>query len=234
MDADCTHPPALTDEALLRHLDDPSDSAVTAHLQTCAACGQRLAVWRRTTQTLTDRLYRHGCLAPEAFGDYQLGLLSPDERRNVEAHLPTCSACAAEMAATRVMLKASLDTSRDWLEPVRVLIASLAPTQRVLAAPALRGEVAARQQYQVDQLTILLEPAPLAAAPNLRSVRGSVLGLPEGEWRLEFWDAGRLTATAPVDDLGYFALESAPAGQYEAMLIDVAETLVVRLPGVQL
>lgn len=228
---DCSRPPALTDTQLLQYVEASTDAGIAAHLADCPACAARLRAWQRTTHRLAQRLYRYGCLDPLEFGEYVLDRLTPEQRRRVDEHVRGCPACAAELALTRSTLAPHAGEARSILEPLRVLVAALLPAQPV---SAVRGEEITRLRYQADDITLVLEVVPMEASPEDRRVRGSVLGLPAGNWRLEFWMAGRLAATAPIDDLSYFTAEPLAAGRYEALLSDEAETLTIRLPQVTL
>jgi hypothetical protein len=207
---ECTQPPPLTDDQITAVLDGEGDSQVLAHLERCPGCTQRLQQAQRLEGALHASLWRWDCPAPQVLGEYQLQLLAADQAAVVACHLETCPHCAAEVNDLRAFLDAE---PTPETRPQRAftlprlphpgeLIAALMPRTPALA---LRGAGAGQITARAEGITIFLEFQPIPAGFELT---GQVIAdSDQSEWAgalVELRQAGALTSTATLDELGEF------------------------------
>ncbi|GAC1392072.1 MAG: hypothetical protein NVS4B11_07700 [Ktedonobacteraceae bacterium] len=96
---ECSNPGAIRDEELFAHLEGESvRPAVLRHLANCQYCSSQVATYRRIELKLINKLYRWDCPPNQVLGDYQFGLLSPQQSVEVGNHLSMCVLCKAEVA----------------------------------------------------------------------------------------------------------------------------------------
>ena len=96
---ECNTPGVIRDEELLAFAaGEKVRPVVEAHLVSCQRCATLVAEVRGLERSLTKKLYRWDCPPNQILGEYQMGLLSIDEERAVQAHLKRCVLCAAEVA----------------------------------------------------------------------------------------------------------------------------------------
>ncbi len=96
---ECSEPGTIRDEELLAYLaGDRVRPVVQQHLARCQSCSTKLADFRRVERSLTRKLYRLDCPTNQELGEYQLGMLSPEQSSSVKLHLSTCVLCSVEVA----------------------------------------------------------------------------------------------------------------------------------------
>ena len=103
--ASCSHPPALSNVALLAVIDNEADTDVINHLDSCAFCSERAASFAELQQFLRAQLYRLFCPSSDLLIDYQQGLLRGEQRSAIAQHLSTCPHCAREVALVEQMVE---------------------------------------------------------------------------------------------------------------------------------
>jgi anti-sigma factor RsiW len=227
-------PPELTDRDLLAYLDGEADPQVAEHLERCPHCRQRAARLAHLQGHLTAQLYRLVCPPPQELGEYHLGLLAADRAAAVAYHLAECPHCTREIAQLQdylADLSPALDLSQveRVVGRVRVLVARLLaagdeagwPGQPSLAPalPGLRGAEAGPLIYQADGLQVLIQIQEDVQQPGRKTILGLVTGLDNPhQLEVHVWQAGQRIATAPVDELGNFALSNVTPGSYELIL----------------
>jgi anti-sigma factor RsiW len=102
---ECIEPGAIRDEELLAYLGgERVRPAVLQHLANCQYCSAQLAAYQRMDHRLKQNLYRWNCPPSQQLGEYQLGLLSPQEAAEVQNHLASCPLCMAELTALATFL----------------------------------------------------------------------------------------------------------------------------------
>lgn len=200
--------------------------AVVAHVEDCPACRAAAGEYIELQLQLGARLYRFDCPPPHALGEYELGLIAPEERTRVAGHVSACPHCAAELRALRDLLAAALPSPAPApLERLRRTVATLLASPLSAAYAGLRGPAdLASLTYQAGELTIAVD-----AGAGARRARVPVTGL---IWRAggaapssgtaRLIDAAGVTLTTALGPLGDFGWEAAAPGVYR---------LEVELPG---
>ncbi len=150
---ECSNPGAIRDEELFAYCEGESvRPAVQQHLATCQHCSSQATTYRRLELKLINKLYRWDCPPNQVLGDYQFGLLSPQQAVEVAGHLSMCVLCKAEVATLTEFLahdpmlapqnvtasaRSAIHTVRPVQEAKRVLEglrdASLAGARRIIA-----------------------------------------------------------------------------------------------------
>lgn len=96
---ECSNPGAIRDEELFAYLEGESvRPAVLQHLASCQYCSSQAKTYQRLELKLIKNLYRWDCPPNQVLGDYQFGLLSPQQAVEVGNHLSMCVLCKAEVA----------------------------------------------------------------------------------------------------------------------------------------
>ncbi|HLI08785.1 MAG TPA: hypothetical protein VKV40_19645 [Ktedonobacteraceae bacterium] len=252
---DDLHSMAINDEELLSFAlgEEPLSEEASVHLEQCATCQGRLALYRETQAFLVSRLYRHSCPDATRLSFYCANLLPPDERIHIASHLRECPLCMAEVAETRAFLN-------DELLPEPLPVSLRGQVQRVFATLVrqraqlvLRGERGENEkqntslprwprQYHAGTVDISLH---LSRASNGDYV---LLGIMTGADAEENIDAfasiqtnlyimGEFMAadqekrqpmpflSTEVDDIGNFVFSPVPSGRY---------VMNIRLPEAEL
>ena len=110
---ECREPGAIRDEELFAYLaGERVRPAVIQHLENCPACMAQVALYRKMDSTLASTLYRWNCPPSQVLGDFQFGLLQPEQSVEVRSHVRTCAACTAELTTLNAFL-----ANDPWLEP---------------------------------------------------------------------------------------------------------------------
>ena len=227
-------PPELADRDLLAYLDGEADPQVAEHLERCPHCRRRAARLARQQDHLTAQLYRLACPPPQELGEYHLGLLSADQAVAVAHHLAECPHCGREMAQLQDYLAdlapaLELSPAERVVGRVRVLVARLLAaggetdwTGQPALVPALAGLRGAEVEpmvYQANGLQVLIQVQDDVQQPGRKTILGLVTGLDDAhQWEVHLWQAGEWVATAPIEELGNFALSNVAPGSYELIL----------------
>jgi len=96
---ECSNPGAIRDEELIAYLEGESvRPAVLQHITHCQYCSSQATLYRQMELKLIRNLYRWDCPPNQVLGDYQFGLLSPQQAAEVGSHLHMCVLCKAEVA----------------------------------------------------------------------------------------------------------------------------------------
>jgi anti-sigma factor RsiW len=223
----CVSPPALDDRQLLGSLDGEDDSQVAFHLAHCSYCRARAAQLSSLQNQLTARLYRLTCPSPVELGDYHLGLLPIEQRRQVAAHLLECPHCAGEYAQLITYLRELAPAAEAGLvDRVKVIVARLVGDGKDARlsgagglAPAfamLRGDVQGPITLQADGILIMLVAQPAEGAHS--TILGQIAADEQDLWTeasVELWQGETQLCAATVDDLGAFHCENIPLGECE-------------------
>jgi hypothetical protein len=188
-----------------------------------------VAVDARVESLLRGTLFRFDCPDALTLGEYQLALLSAEQRTRVAAHAAECDACGAELRLLRTFLATPLRPQQSLSGRARRLVAELfVPATPVpgLAFSALRGsDDAELRVFQTDGFTVTVGPGQQP---------GTLIGIlvattpsdavHQGEARLIALDGNVVRSN--LDDLGNFAFERIPEGRY-ALEVDLVDSVVV-------
>ncbi len=96
---ECSNPGAVRDEELIAYSEGESvRPAALQHIKQCQSCLAQATLYRRMELKLVNNLYRWDCPPNQVLGDYQFGLLSPQQANDVRNHLNICVLCKTEVA----------------------------------------------------------------------------------------------------------------------------------------
>jgi hypothetical protein len=220
MSCQCNEP--IEDARLLAYLDGEQDAALQAQLADCPDCQARLAQLQREERSLIGGLRWAACPPTLELGDYVLGLLAPERRQAIAAHVVDCRACTPVVAELRAFLAAepvaAAAPAPDVVERVRVLVAELFSPGPALGLAGLRGAAGDTLTFKADEVQISLDIAADPGRPGKRSLLGLVVGTDQPGLEVELWRGDMLAAVAAVDDAGNFSLDGLPPGRYSLAL----------------
>lgn len=172
-------------------------------------------------QELTNALYRAFCPNSSQLGEYQLGMLNPEQSDRIRIHLDDCLHCRRELIELEGYLNdlaPSLEAA--LVERIKVWVAKLLPPSGAQAgslAPAfaVRGEADNLLTYQAGEALIHIEIRKDIHGSGLNSLFGLLTGIEGQSSQVELREAGQVKASTQVDELGNFVLGELPAGNYE-------------------
>lgn len=215
------HPGGVTPDDLMAFVDGEAPAEVGEHVRDCSTCGPLAGEYVETQRGLGARLRRFDCPSPHELGEYELGLLGPEARTEIAAHVVDCPRCADELRQLRDFLpnEVAAPAPAGPVARGRRLVAALLAPPAGGAYAALRGaDDATPATYMTGDVTITLEP--------VAGTRPGQAGLAGLAWREEAPPetlAGSIvvlvagdgtTRTTALDDLGNFAFDDLPPGTY--------------------
>jgi hypothetical protein len=213
---ECINPTEIQEGDWLAYAEGEANPAVQDHVQRCAYCAERAAVYSRLDQWLLAGLYRTSCLAPDTLARWQLHLLPADEELSVAAHVRTCPHCASELeelaAVDDDLRSALLDRLRGvsrWLEATLVT-----------AAPrpvGLRGGPVPQRRYRAGDLDIFVGSQIESVGRRLIGRLRPPANQRAGAVGVEVWlvQGGQALDSRFTDDLGHFVFPAVAPGQYD-------------------
>jgi len=234
-------PGAVQDWELEAYADGEELAHVAEHLKQCPACRARLAEHLAFERRLRQALYRFDCPSLDLLRDYHWGYLPAGERERVEAHLATCSHCAAELADLARFVAAEraepastlLAQAQQAAAQARLIVAQLV-SPALSPVPVLRGETRGVETRDV----LLFDAEGVALSVNLEqegagtyTLFGQILS-PEriavsgGYARLTAREEGIDPIQAQLDANGGFALPHLRPGIYQ-LLVSLPERRIV-------
>jgi hypothetical protein len=179
----------------------------------------------RFQSRLSGALYRFDCPPPHTLGEYDLGMVSPEARSTIAAHVRTCVRCTDELAqlrgflATELMPAGVASGAAGVIERLRRVLATLVPAPSPALAGLRGAGDAAAWTYRAEGLTISLV---LTTGANGRRGRPSLAGLVLGDGVAELptdalatlVDAAGTSRTTEIDDLGNFTFDDVDTDVY--------------------
>lgn len=242
------HSLAISDEELMSvaYDEDTLSAEEQAHLAHCSLCQERLATFRRTTETLRSHLFMRLCPSAIDLNYYCLGGLPIEERTHIASHLLDCPLCAAEVVEIRRQ-QATFEPFPDT-EPLPTLSLRRLFATRIFQQVQLttRDDLAPAdwpRQYHADTIDLSLHLSRsseggmmLLGIITSTNPTTQVNALEGGNVEL-YLTPGPLTenesAQGPqetqesllftqIDDVGGILLEPIPPGTY---------VMIIRLPG---
>ena len=234
----CIAPGEVTPEELLAYAHGEAPSRVVEHVRGCMHCAAEAGDYAWEQWRLASRLHRVTCPSPHALGEYELAVLSPEERTRVAAHARDCRRCADELHQLREFLadEPRVAGARLGLGIRRIIAALVAPP----AWPALAGYAAVRsagsappRTYRAEDVTFAISVGSASPGTGGRASLAGLIGR-EGT-ALETIGGATVTLTAEdgaaltaeVDDFGGFAFDELPPGTHrlEVLLGDRLVTI---------
>ena len=210
---------SITPEDLIAYADGEADAQIVARIEADPALAAMAADYGQSQRRLQRRLHRIHCPSPQTLGEYDLGLLPPELRTQVAAHIADCPRCTADVRMLRAFLADEPSPAPNLAARARRLIATLLPPSRELAGAQLRGAVdEASRSYRADDVMITLT----VDTPAHRG-RSNLVGL---IWRddasADMSPAGSVTITGAgvtragtIDEFGNFAFDDMAPGTYQ-------------------
>jgi len=170
---------------------------------------------------LRSSLYRFDCPDAHTLGEYQIGVLDPQESMRIGGHAAQCDECQADLRLLRQFLAEPIEVPETLGERARRIVATLFRPAPGLAYSGVRGAPdSATQVYQAGNVTITLSDSlmGLVVFPghSAHELEGRSVKLIPGE--------GAPIVTE-IDDLGNFEVNAKP-GVYE-LEIDMPEGVIV-------
>ena len=216
---ECELPPPLTERDLENVLGSDASPEVREHLRRCRHCRERLTLFAAEEAPVRARLYRAECPSTEQLGEWQIGLLEPEEASTVAAHLALCPLCQSDIAMIAEVLEQQLTVEEPLFAGLRRLVARLAPTGQpgVGGRLVFRGERGDTRAYVVGdlQLNITVEPVHRGRymLVGLLTRTNASLGSFAGT-KVQLLEHDHLVAETTVDELDNFTFDDLPPGEY--------------------
>jgi hypothetical protein len=236
---DCVNPAEIKEGDLMAYVDGEAGKGVAEHIHRCPACGQRVEELATLQATLSTRLYRQACPAPEQLIAYHQSGLEGGAALVVGQHLRQCPHCARELADLARQERSGL---LEWLQAaVKVVEAVLATPQApagevagVRAGP--RGIRPTPQVYRAGEVELILSQHTSPTQPRQPDLSGLVHAggqVPEtiGGARVELYRGGGLIAITQVSPRGHFFFDALEAADYDLSLVWAERE--IRLKGVR-
>jgi anti-sigma factor RsiW len=229
----CIEPSQIKEGDLMAYVEGEADGRVRDHVGRCPACAGKVAQLRRTNQALLTLMYRASCPLSEVLGQYQLDLLSPDERLKVAAHVRTCPHCSRELDELRTRKDDLTHAVLQVIQgAVRVVEAALVTPPR-LRPVGVRGrgrEARAEQRaFHGAGLDVLVGFQPVATHKREGTLVGAVVQAEAvAGGRAWLFQEGEKPTFSLVDELGTFTFEEIRPGEYDLALEVGDEALLMR------
>jgi hypothetical protein len=171
---------------------------------------------------LRSKLFRAFCPDSLVLGEFELGSIKGKQADEIRKHLMECPHCRREIEQLRGYLSGlSQDIEYSLGEQVKIWIARRLPAPGGPAlAPAfgVRGEQENVLRYQAGSVELTLEIQEDPQKAGLKVLLGLVTGMETDGLRAFAWQAGKLAAQAPVDELGNLIVSGLSAGVYDLIL----------------
>jgi anti-sigma factor RsiW len=216
---ECIDPTQIEEGDLIAYVDGEAEERVVEHIARCPACAEKVKQLRNTSRALLDRFYRSDCPAPEVLGQYMLGLLTPEEKLRVAAHLRGCPLCSRELETLEREERLGQKLVDALRGVVEVVEAVLVPQPRLRPA-AIRGQGERQFAYQAEGVEVLLGFQPSARGTRRGTLLGAVVesGTAPSDVAWIF-PAGESPSQVEIDALGGFAFEDITPGEYDLVLV---------------
>jgi anti-sigma factor RsiW len=236
------HLGAVSPEDLIAYLDGEASPDVAAHVRDCPECSAAAAEYARELRRLQGRLFRFECPPSHHLGEYELGVVSPEQRTAIAAHVVECPLCTAELRTLRDFLAGDLvaglaDPAPGPVERLRRVVATVLAPRPAGAYAGLRGAAAdtGTRTYQAGDISISLSTAPVGRRGWLSlsgliwrenvdgEVAGSAVALIGVEDDVRTAQPGQ---TTEMDELGNFTFDEVDPGAYR-LEVTLGDQIVV-------
>lgn len=237
------HPGAVSPEDLIAYLDGEASPDVAAHVRACPVCSAAAADYARDLRRLQGKLFRFECPPSHRLGEYELGVVSPEQRTAIAAHVVECPLCTAELRTLRDFLAGDLvaglaDPAPGPVERLRRVVATVLAPRPAGAYAGLRGAATAdagTQTYQAGDISISVSTTPAAARGRLSlsgliwredvdgEIAGSMVALIGAE---DDTPMAQPRQTTEIDELGNFTFDEVEPGAYR-LEVTLGDQIVV-------
>jgi hypothetical protein len=202
---------------LMAYIDGEAPSEIARRIADDPQLAKEAQGYALVQAALRQRLYRFDCPSSQMLGEYELGMLVPEERLRIARHVVECPHCTAELNTLRAFMAMEADEEPlGAVDRVRRFVATLVPAPHG-AEVALRGAGdEATRAYYVNGVTITIDIGAV------RRGRTEIIGLvmrddgesiPPGSPVTLVGMSGTV-ATTEIDDLGNFAFDDVGIGAW--------------------
>jgi hypothetical protein len=207
----CIDPTEINEGDLMAYVDGTADQAVVEHIRRCPACARQAQELAALQATLTARLYRASCPAPDQLIAFQRGELWGNEKSTVAQHLRQCPHCARELAALAHDEEEDVNPGERFCTAIEVRV-----------APGMRRTTA--QVYRLCHVKVTVTQRLSRANPGRWDLSGQVdLGGRGPEsingTTAELYRGKELVATIAVSPLGRFTFRDLEPADYDLNLV---------------
>ena len=205
----------INDSQILMYLDGRADPEVRQVIENKREYQIRAQELEKTQKLLSKHLYRVACPDSLTLGEYQLGLLSHEERQALEQHVEDCPHCASELLEM---------VTFNQLSFVERLIAKLTSGGENRGQPGwvpsygVRGGSASPLLYEAGEVQIAVDVQDDGEHPGYQSIIGFINGAEADDFEVSLWRENIQLMITQVDDLNYFALDNLSRGDYELLI----------------
>jgi hypothetical protein len=207
----CIDPTEINEGDLMAYVDGTADQAVVEHIRRCPACARQAQELAALQATLTARLYRASCPAPDQLIAFQRGELWGNEKSTVAQHLRQCPHCARELAALAHDEEEDVNPGERFCTAIEVRV-----------APGMRRTTA--QVYRLCHVKVTVTQRLSRANPGRWDLSGQVdLGGRGPEsidgTTAELYRGKELVATTAVGPRGQFTFRDLEPADYDLNLV---------------
>ncbi len=229
----CIAPHEIFPGDLAAYLAGTATPAVRDHLTRCVHCATEAQALARLEDAARLARYRASCPSAETLLLYQTGKLRARDKRFVAQHIKQCAACAQDLRQFTALDAPQQSVWDEIDHALRMVVEALRLTPRVPALQTVRGGSSGSALYQADDFHIVLGAEPPDLANDAWRLRGRItrVGQADPDLRdqaVRLVAKGAVSATALIDELGYFVLEPIAPGRYDVWLEHAARDFVVR------
>lgn len=233
--AGCIRPGATRPEDIMAHADGQASAGFAEHIRSCPHCAAEVQGLARAQHRLQRVLSRFDCPPAQELGDYELDLISSEERTRIAAHVVQCPRCTEDLQQLRAFLAEPVEPVEPsvlpfWDRLPRFFAIPFVPTPT--AAATLRGaaDEEATRTYRADGVAITLNVQPdtrgKATLAGLLMYEGAAAEEASGgEAHLTAADS-TITSTE-IDELGNFVFDGVTPGPYQLELLLPDRTVVI-------
>jgi hypothetical protein len=215
-----------TPEELLAFTDGEATPEVERHVAGCAVCTANVDAFASVQTGLRQTLYRFDCPEPHALGEYELDLVSPEQRVSIASHVTECDACALELRSLREFMAMEISAPEPILARLRRVVAALVTPSPGLGLAGVRGVASPLSLYKVEGATVSIDAGSdagslvgLLTLDDPTRMRGSVRLLPP---------EGAAARIAELDELGNFEFfDLASDGGVYTLEIHLSDEIIV-------
>jgi hypothetical protein len=210
-------------EQLIAFTDGEAGAEVEGHVEGCGVCASEVDALTAIQTGLRETLFRFDCPEPHALGEYELDVVSPEQRLRIATHAAECDECMLELRSLREFLAAEISVPETIVSQLRRVVATLLMPPARLGLAGVRGTDTELRQYQVSGATVSISSG---------TEPGSVIGLlvlqdasrMGGEVRLV--PAHGVPLVTSLDELGNFEFFDLTAGEY-TLELDLSDEVIV-------
>jgi len=203
----CVYPPGLDDVELIAAADGEASTEVYAHLAACSGCAARSQALNDLQGQLRERLYRLFCPTSDELAALTQGIMVPEMRAGIAAHVSTCPHCRGELDMLEAIIAKPPDRPRTL--PLRRVVAYQRNPDSPNSSPLDLNEPIF---YYAGTLRIALSVERQRGAAGVR-LRGVLRGNAPQVVTASLLSNNRVISSSILDGQGGFTLDDLPSGE---------------------